>query len=77
MNGAGAEGERLRKMCIQRGYKLLWFTLLWLLAKLFFLTYYPIPFDYSDVVAAQSYPFPHSARQLAKPCVCDRQVHEL
>lgn len=41
--GAGTDGNertwRLRKMCIQRGYKLVWFTLLWLWAKLCFSQY--------------------------------------
>lgn len=41
--GAGTDGNertwRLRKMCIQRGYKLIWFTLLWLWAKLCFSQY--------------------------------------
>lgn len=41
--GAGTDGNertwRLRKMCIQRGYKLVWFTLLWLSAKLCFSQY--------------------------------------
>lgn len=46
VNGAGAGTDdgnggawRPRKMCIQRGYKLVWFTLLWLWAKLCFSQY--------------------------------------